>query len=277
MAIGANSSDKVVVASGAKWTGIANMRVVVINPTMEELKSMGLNPQKEPEYLSAGESKPEDKIQLKSWSKLRLDIYLRNDANKINGKVTFWLEDRIRYNKDATKVQWINKFGQTAWTSDVNTPPSYEWYKNEGVRPAIVNEEKLVKFIQAWANTGAEDQSVLDYPNALAKGDLKELKGLHAAIPKNEIQVLLGVKESTDKNGKATSYQTIYDNFFGRPYQKAWDKWKKALEDEYGAFDADYQKDFTLKTYDKVSITEDTPSNLDVPAEYQTDNGLPKF
>jgi len=34
------------------YTGLANMKVVAINPTMSELTDLGYNPQQEPEYIS---------------------------------------------------------------------------------------------------------------------------------------------------------------------------------------------------------------------------------
>ena len=34
------------------YTGLANLKVVAINPNMNELSDLGYNPQQEPEYIS---------------------------------------------------------------------------------------------------------------------------------------------------------------------------------------------------------------------------------
>jgi hypothetical protein len=251
-----NSSDKHVMSSGAKWTGVVNMKIAAINPTMEEMKAMGMNPQREPEYFTERENK----------RSFRLDVYLYNAERKINAKAAFFLESRARWNKDVTKVEWINKFGSTSWSGSESDVPSYDWFKKDGARPALVGEAVLTSFIAAWANTGPEDQCIFDDPKALAEGKLAEIKALLATIPNNEVQVLLGVKPVTGNDGTVAYYQDVYTGYFDRPYRKAYDKWKKQLESEYGAFKSDYQGDLNLRTYDKAAvIKQDTPTDLNVP------------
>lgn len=257
--IKANSSDKVVVNSGAKWTGICNMKVTMINPTMEEMKKAGMNPNKEPEYFT---EKVDNGITRKSY---RLDIYLNNAVNKINAKLALFLEPTPRVNHTGDNFQYINRLGQTGWSRDGGVTTSNTFYKMDGSRPAIVGEETLTNFIKAWANVGVEDQAVLENPIALAKGDLTELKSLFATIANNEVQVLLGVKE-----GK---YQDVYTAYFDRPYRKAFDAWKKALDGDYGDFKADFQNDFKLKMYEGGgAVITDTPTDM---TSSQTSGGAP--
>lgn len=251
--IKSNSSDKLVIATGAKWTGIVNMKVVAINPTASELLKMGMRSDKEPIYnIEQTDSQGNTR---KSY---RLDVFLNEPLKKINAKVAFFLEDRVRSNQAGTKVEWINKYGQTSWSESVEVVPQYDWFKQDGTRPALVGEGLLTSFIMAWANVGAGDQGALDEPDKLAKGNLTEIKSILSSIPNNEIQVLLGVNDK--------GYQTVYTGYFDRPYRKAFDAWKKALANEYGAFKADYQGDLFLKIYEGgKTVAQDTPTNMDVP------------
>jgi len=279
MGVNVNDSSKEVVASGARWTGIALVSVTAINPTMEQMKAMKMNPQKEPVYLTktADVKDKEGNIVEEGHDKFRLDIYLNNSEKKINAKLALWLENKIRRNKNGDKVQWVNKFGVFSWSPDEVQLPTYEYFKHDGARPAYIGEEKLVKFIIAWANCGPEDQSYLDNPGELAKGNMTELLSLYNAIPRNEFQVLLGVNNTADSNGKPASYQAVYDGHFDRKTGKRWDLWKKALENEYGEFKADYQNDYTLKEY-IPRANQDAPTDMNKVSGGQTTNsGVPRF
>lgn len=244
MAIGVNDSKKEVIKGGKLYTGIANMQVMMINPTKEQLSAAGFNPTKEPEYSSLNDNGKE---------KIRLDIYLQNVNLGVRAKVAFWLENEKRQNKDKSKDQWINKYGVSCWSA-IGTQPSYTWFKMDGARTAYIGEELLVNFIKAWGNVDQEGQAVLDDPEALAKGDLKELVALHEAIKTNEVQCLLGVRE-----GK---YQDVYTKYFDRPYRKAFNQWTKQLEGEYSAYDADFQNDLHFKLWEGGTISADSPSDL---------------
>lgn len=249
--IKSNSSNVQVVSSGAKWTGVVNMKVVAINPTKAEMEKMGMQPKKDPEYFTETAEK-------KSF---RLDVFLYNAEKKISAKVAFFLENKVRWNQANTKVEWINKFGQTSWSSNETDMPNYDWFKKEGARPAYVGEATLTSFIAAWANTGPEDQATFDNIKALATGDLTEFKSVLASIPNNEVQVLLGVKQ-TEKG----YFQDVYTGYFDRPYSRAFTKWVKALESDYGSFKSDYQGDLNLRIYEKGNIVkQDTPTDLNVP------------
>lgn len=265
MSVKANDSNKQVVSSGAKFTGLANMIVVSINPTMEELKARGLNPQKEQEYVTDEFVEEKNGVPSYSYKKNRLNITLFHPEKKFYAPLTIWLEGRVRWNLKHDKVEWINKFGNTAWSPDTSTPPQYDWFSLEGVRPAIGNEGVLTNFIKSWANCDVEDQAVLDDPMALAKGDYKEIKQLHKDISKNLVKVLNGIKK-VEKDGKTNYYQTVYTGHFDRANRSDLTAWKKALEGEYSKFDADYQNDLLLREYTGgTTINGDSPTNLDVP------------
>jgi hypothetical protein len=252
MAIGVNSSDKQVL--GGSFTGLTNVKVIAINPTKEEMIAMGINAQQEPKYLSQNE---------KGEAKMRVDFYLASPTPTINFskslKVSFWLEDSPRTNKEGTKSQWINKFGMTAWGKTLESMPEENWYSTEGCRKALIGEEDLTSFIKAWANVDPKDQAALDDTSKIAKGDITEIVNLHKAIPNNQVKVLLGVKD-----GK---YQDVYSKCFDRAYRTNFTTWKKALEGQYSEFKSDYQNDLNFKPYTGTSDAPgDSPTDMTTPA-----------
>lgn len=256
MGFNSNSSDKQVL--GGLYTGLCSVRIVAINPTMEEIKAMGINATKEPEYKTQTDT---------GENKMRIDFYLASAVTGVNLskslKQSFWLEDRIRVNKDKTKEEWINKYGVSTWGKAIDVAPEYDWLLKDGLRKAFVGEVDLTNFIKAWANVDPKDQATFDDIKKLTSGDLTELMGLYNTIKLNQVKVLLGVKE-----GK---YQAVYPKYFERNYRTGFTAWKKALEGEYGEFkDGDYQKDLNLKPYVGTSTVEgDSPTPMEVPAGAQ--------
>ena len=142
---------------------------------------------------------------------------------KFSNKLAIWIDDRPRWNRDRTKVEWINKFGTTAWTlneqileeSQLTEPPDYSWFKKDSARPALVGEGQLSQFIRAWANVPLDSQASLDNPAALAKGDVSELRALLKDIPTNEVKILNGVKK-VEKDGKVSYFAAAYTGYFDR-------------------------------------------------------------
>lgn len=241
------TNDSSVQVTGSLWTGLANMTIIAINPTKDQLIALGRNPQKEPEYLSSDTTTGK--------AKFRIDFFVKEETGKFQNKVTFFMEDRPAMNKEATKSQYTNSVGQFSWPKGTETTPNYAWFKMDGLRPAFVGEQVLMDFIRAYANVDIKDACTLDTIANIVKGDLTEINNLWKSIPTNKVKTLNGVKD-----GK---YQDTYTKYFGRPYQNNFEAWKKALAAEYGEFKADFQGDFTLKPYTGSSIvTTDTPTNL---------------
>ena len=209
-----------------------------------------------------------------NFTRTRIDIYLYIAQYKFSNKLAIWLDDRPRWNNDHTKVEWINRFGQTSWTlkeqileeNQLEVPPDYKWFSTEGARPAFGGEGQLTKFIQAWANVPLDKQATLDKPEALAKGDFTEIRGLLKAIPTNEVKILNGVKK-VEKDGKVNYYSTVYTGHFGRANINDFAKWREELASEYGRFDADYQNDLTWREWiGDPHVVGDTPTDLTVPS-----------
>jgi hypothetical protein len=255
-----NESSKQVVNVVTLYTGLATMKVIAINPSMDELKALGLPAQKEPEYTTTEDILDENKQVVGNYPKTRIDVWIKSEAPKIQTKVSFWIEGRNRTSQDGGKNQWININGVTAWAAiGVNaweTDSNKNWFKADGARIARPGEEDLHEWLRAWANVENGKRCQLSNMDAIAKGDVSELRSLIQPLAKNEVRYLLGVN-----NG----YQTVYNKMFGRVYEKSTTRWIKKLEDKYGVFKADYQNDLNLREYVANVTNPDGSSNPAAP------------
>jgi hypothetical protein len=90
----------------------------------------------------------------------------------------------------------------------------------------------LINFTKAWANVANGDEVYFDSIAKIVKGDVTEVKALVKLLESNEVRLLIGVKD-----GK---YQTVYTKVFGRVKPQRDDVFVKNLNDEYGAFNAEF-------------------------------------
>lgn len=203
-----------------KKVGLGEFKVIAVNPTIEEYKSiLGINlpeDSKATDYL--GESRDGN-------TTLRLDFWGENTRTKEKDKVTFFLEDKVRENKidedkeeDTDKVkkyQFINGVGSCTWAEDVNDLKT--WFTKYGTpRKAFVGEEELYLFAKRWL--GKLD---LFKPNAdlsflwkpLMKGNVNEIKSQINGEFSVPFVWLLTVR-TVEKDGETKQYQGVYNKGF---------------------------------------------------------------
>ncbi len=156
----------------SKKVGLFAAKVVCINPSREEYKeTLGIELKEESkadEYI--GESKDNN-------ATIRVNFWLEELKTKQKFNVTFFLENKIRENKDGSKKQYINNIGVCSWADDENNLP--DWFKKREYREAYTGEEDLYSFLRTWLGK-------LDYKDAdstlqlewkqLLKGNLKDIK-----------------------------------------------------------------------------------------------------
>jgi hypothetical protein len=205
---------------------------------MAELHAMDINVKQEPNY----------KVSFSDQDYNKVVFWLSNSDG--NFKLEILMTNTPRISQQG-KHQWINAVGQSTWSTD---EPSYEWWKSEGQRKAYVGEETLINFVKAWANVASGDEVSFDTMDAIANGDLAEIKTLITALQENEVRVLIGVKD--DK------YQQVYTKYFGRVKPQRNDLFVKALNDDYGSFNADFNADLVWGTHRPTSelISPDAPA-----------------
>lgn len=222
-ASGRESTDGVVFP---KYMGVGTFKVLAVNPSKAEAESLyGRELEKEPEYTSKDEKTGVDQIRLEF---VIATVPEKNNGIELTSKVAFFLKNEARMNKDNTKVQVINKYGETTWVSIEDAqnkvvPQSVASWFEGPYRPACVGEEELTSFLKIYMNIPnksyrkksgevvvlenlADAEARLDNIGTYFTGNVKEVKDLIKIQPDNRIQLAVGVK-TTDDNKQ---YQDIF-------------------------------------------------------------------
>jgi hypothetical protein len=193
-----------------KKVGLFEANVIAVNPTIEEFKDkLGMElkeDSKAAEYL--GETKDGNNY-------LRVDFWLEEVKNQDKFKVSFFLEDKERENKDGTKKQYINSIGMCTWAADENDLA--DWFtKGRDYRVAYTGEEDLYNFMRTWL-------ADLDYRDAdtvlqlewkkLIRGNVKDLKDqIDGEWAKSVVALATVIVKERD--GESKEYQGIYNKAF---------------------------------------------------------------
>jgi hypothetical protein len=200
--------DKIL--NSVKKVGLFEANVIAINPTNEEYKDiLGIELSEESKATNyLGETRDGNTY-------LRVDVWLQQVKTEANFKVSFFLEDRERTNRDGTKNQYLNSVGMTSWADDENN--LFDWFKeNREVRKAFIGEEDLYDFMRTWLGQldyrSAETTLTLDWPK-LMRGNVKDLKDQVDGEWCNTI-VALATVVTKERDGETKEYQGIYNKAF---------------------------------------------------------------
>lgn len=252
-----DSSEKV--AGGfTLMTGAHTASVVAINPSVEELKTIyDKEDVREPVYTGTDNNDNPN---------VRIDVFVKPTGTDTTQKFALFVSDAEVVTKDGNKKQYTNEHGQFGYFP---VPPEGQpvvipenqakFFSNEGLRVAYQGEEKLVSFIQAWANlkTGKDGDNVtFDYSKLFA-GDFSQLQEVLKACNQGEpntVGVMFGVRLVPQDDGSTKRYQDVYTKFFCRPYDNLAQKFSEQLNDPYGAWDRDYQGSTDYKEYDPSTV-----------------------
>jgi hypothetical protein len=267
-----------------KRVGLFEAKVIAVNPDMEEYKELlGIELKEDSKALEyLGKTNEGD-------TKLRIDIWLEEIKNQEKFKVTFFLEDKEKENKDGSKNQYINAVGACSWASDPNDLP--DWFAKRDYRVAYVGEEDLYNFMRTWLSNldyrDAETILEIDWTK-LMKGNVKDIKSQIDGEWCSTIGALATIKIVV-KDDETKEYQGVYNKLFLPAYSikqfrlvdysktdilnklrtkkpkelKAHEKFAINVTGEYGCKDyfilkdlKDYDPDDNLVASDKV-ISED--------------------
>ena len=199
-----NSTDFV------KKVGLFEANVIAVNPNTEEFKDI-LNMElkedsKQTEYL--GTSKEGNN------TTLRVDFWLEEVKKKDKFKVTFFLENKEKENKDQTKKQYINSIGSCSWAADANDLP--EWFSKREYRVAFVGEEELYNFLRSWLGNldyrEAETTLQLEWKKLMV-GNVKDLKSQVGGEWVTPVVALATIK-TVEKEDGVKEYQGVYNKAF---------------------------------------------------------------
>src|SRR5207302_10464135 len=99
---------------GVLKTGLFNAKVICVNPSRQEFKDkLGIDLKEESKQDQyTGESKDGNQF-------VRINIWLKSIKDEhFKAPIQFYLEDKVRTNKDGSKTQYINNTGMTTWVDD---------------------------------------------------------------------------------------------------------------------------------------------------------------
>lgn len=284
-------------AERKKYIGVGSSYILSVNPDKKELEAIyNTEIANEPEYLTSSSD----------VKGVRVDFLVKTDPTVNCGidainRMSFFLYNEPQYNKDKTKVQVIDIYGNSSYALIEDAKQHKKLISANGkemkistqYRPAYRGEADLVCFLKTYLGikdafsfidggwklkeNACDFEFSLDNIKDYFSGNVYELKEVLSLQPKNKVKLLYGVR-TTDKG----QFQTIctHNNMFlvnnsgdkGLTYlEKVLAKAKLA-----GAFsDTEYRvcplQEYTVKPTD-LSTPEVDSSNDENPFE---EDGLP--
>jgi hypothetical protein len=194
-----------------KKVGLFTGEVIAINPTTKEYNTiLGFDPKPDAaEMVYVGESKDGNPY-------IRLDFWVKDTKSEFKNKIVFFVEDRVRTNRDETKTQYINDVGVCSWAA--NEDDLMEWFSARDYREAKSGEEELYGFLRNWLGKidffDKEDPADLSLNwKKLIKGDVSELK---EQISGDYVTPFISLATVVTKeiNDEVKEFQTIYNKSF---------------------------------------------------------------
>lgn len=197
-----------------KQVGLVECNVISINPTLKEWEDVLGLPLKEEqeEFDYTGMSKEGNAY-------TRVDVWLKRKDSDQLFKAVFFLEDKVRQNKDETKTQYINNIGNCSWAeSEEGLKP---WFTKREYREAFNGEEDFYNFLRTWLGgldyRDEDTELQLDWKD-LMNGDLSDIReqigGQYTTTFVSLATVVTKTKENEEGEEEIVEYQGIYNRQF---------------------------------------------------------------
>lgn len=184
--------------ASAKVTGILPFKVLALNPSADWIvKNFNPNYDKTPDYNAT--------ITEEGHSKMRLDFYLESHPKVQDGENTvekqirlrhsIWIENKVRTTQSGDTFR-IATSGAVHTAGTIEGYAGAEWL-GQDYRDLFVGEDELTDFIRAYACLKQDDLYRFSDPEAIAKGNIKELVAVIKQIQAvdNEVYLLVGINE----------------------------------------------------------------------------------
>lgn len=214
-------------SSFKRYVGIGSSYVLAVCPSKEELEKLeNREIANAPEYLVHDDQG--DRVDITFVFKLDPEVHEGAEGTN-RGMIT--LRNAPAYNRDQTKVQVIDKYGNFAWANVEDAKAHKKLFTSSGAeskmdasyRVARVGECALVDFLKNYLNIpdafnyvngswvkkadaeAAKGEFMLEHFEDYFKGDFSEIKEALMLQPNNKIKLLYGVR-TTDDNKQ---YQSV--------------------------------------------------------------------
>lgn len=208
-----------------RYIGVGSSFVIAVNPTKKELEEIyGREMANDPEYV----------VDTDNGKEARITFIVKTDPAVCKGieminRMMFTLRNTPAYSKDGSKVQVIDKFGNSTWASTevakakgkILTANGNSAKIADDYRMACVGEADLTNFLKSYLGVGDVFNYVngswvlkdntddflfgLEHIKDYFSGNFSEIKDAIALQPNNKVKLLYGVR--TTDEGK--QYQTV--------------------------------------------------------------------
>lgn len=274
------------------YTGVGSSYILAVNPTKAELEKIyGHEIANEPVYVSEQDG-------VKS---IRIDFIIKTDPEQCGGievvnKATFFIRNEEAYNRDNTKKQVIDEYGNSSWGLVDDVKMNNILLQSNGkeakiahkYRPALRGEADLVGFLKVYlgiddvfnyidgswvmkeGNTDDYKISLEHIKDQYFTGNVSEIKEAIKLMPNNKVKFLYGVR-STEKGqyqDVATRDGLILRNNAGnRGLMRL-----NTILSNAKASGAYPNTEFTVGELQEYSTK---PTNLDTPASSESSDDMP--
>lgn len=222
------------------FTGLGTVKVLKVNPTKEELESIGINLKSDPSYVDVDDD---------GKGRVRIDFWVKKEPEDVITKVTFFLINSLDRVSANGNVQFVNKFGQSTWSKSLEDLKANEkiskWFDVHSARASYSGEAQLLDFIKAWLSIGNTTECSIESISRLFKGDVNELSQLVTKYPERTVQVLFYERDG---------YQSVYNRYFSRGTNVKTTKWIETLSE----FNGNYQGSLVFQKFDQISNSTST-------------------
>lgn len=211
-----------------KYIGVGSSHVVAVCPSKKELEAIyGTEQTNDPEYV----------VDTDNGKEVRVVFIVKTDPEQNNGieiinRLMFTLRATPAYNKDQTKVQVLDGFGNSSWANIEDAKAGKKLLSAEGkelkidtkYRMACAGEADLVSFLKtylcvpdafeykngSWVKKANEKDYLfgLEHVKDYFKGDFTELREALKIQPNNKVKLLYGVRTADTENG-TRQYQAV--------------------------------------------------------------------
>lgn len=212
---GITGKRREIIEDSVKQVGLLEANVLCINPTMKEYEEvLGFNlKEDQEEFVYTGESREGNTY-------LRIDVWLQQLDTDRKFKLVFFLEDKVRMNRDGNKTQFINNIGNCSWGEDESNLPT--WFIKRSFREAKNGEEDFYSFLRTWLGglDFRDDDTELSLNwKQLMKGDVSTLKEQidgEYCTPVIALATITSRTREDKETGEETTveYQSIYNRQF---------------------------------------------------------------
>lgn len=160
-----------------KKVGVMEVSVLAVNPDAQQYETItGITPKEDSTRFNYIDTNKDGD------DRVRLTFLIKDKKTGGIYELSFWLENKVRRNKDDNATQYINNACEARWVKDekgVDGLPEY--FTSRGYRKALVGEEELYSFLRYWVQldffNDPTAQLHLD-AKKFFKGNYKELQDL---------------------------------------------------------------------------------------------------